>query len=42
MISASAQPAVDKYFGILIPGQLPIFDFELVNDMLVTTLSNPG
>lgn len=42
MISLNPQPLPPKYFGILIPGQLPIFDFDLVGDMLVATLANPG
>lgn len=42
MISLNPQPVPEKYFGILIPGQLPILEFELIKDMLVTTLVNPG
>ena len=31
-----------KYFGIIVPGETPFFDFDLVNDMLVVTVPNPG
>ena len=42
MLPVNPQPVAEKYFGILIPGHLPIFDFDLIGDMLVATLPNPG
>lgn len=41
-VNLNPKPVTEKYFGILIPGQLPIFDFDQINDMLVATLANPG
>jgi len=32
----------EKLFGLLIPGQIPILDFEMVNGMLVCNLLNPA
>jgi len=31
-----------KIFGIMVPGELPFFNFELVNDMLVVDIPNPS
>ena len=36
------QQSTEKIFGLLIPGMLPIFDFELINGMLICDLLNPG
>jgi hypothetical protein len=36
------EPQFEKLFGIMIPGELPFFDFELINDMLVVTITNPS
>ena len=36
------QTTYEKIFGIMIPGELPFFDFDLINDMLVVTIKNPG
>jgi len=31
-----------KIFGIMVPGELPFFNFEMVNDMLVVDVPNPS